>query len=67
MPHGAQVWFAPHPSPVLHMSFAQHGSPIAPHGQTPFVHAPPPGHMVTQVPPCSLQQPFEQALPAQQI
>jgi hypothetical protein len=30
------------------------------------MHAPPPGQLAMQVPPCSLQQPLEQELPAQQ-
>lgn len=44
---------------------AQHGCPAAPHGQTPLVQAPPPGHEAMHVPPCALQQPLLQALPAQ--
>ena len=58
------IWSQPSVAPVQ-LSLAQQGCPMAPHGQTPFMHAPPPGHEAMQLPPCSLQQPLEQALPAQ--
>src|SRR5436189_121186 len=65
-PHAAQVLNAcEQPSMALHVSPPQHPCPIAPQGQTPLVHAPPPGHAATHVPPAESQQPLVQASPAQ--
>jgi hypothetical protein len=65
-PHVAQVlldsW---QPKVALHLFSAQHGRPASPQGQTPFVQAPLPLHVATQVPPTESQQPPLQVLPAQ--